>query len=197
MRSALAILGGGRGIVGRNVAVCCSGGSTASAAVGTSRANLVQRSQQALFGSPAYALTSCRGRARPVGRISGVSRSFWTSDRHAAPTVAESSILDRLRAGDATVELEDVVAVIDSAYDYQPVAFTNGAVENYEGSNAGSSKLLAWAILHGLTRDQVLLAYGRHYRNLDPNGTDHPNIREIEAKGLVGVDFEVSPLLPK
>ena len=30
---------------------------------------------------------------------------------------------------------------------------------------------------------KVLLAFGRHYRDLDPGGTSHPNLRAIAARG--------------
>ena len=79
-------------------------------------------------------------------------------------------MLDRLRAEDNTVELEDVLTVIDEYYEYAPVAFDNGTVHNEAGQNAGSCKLLAWALLHGLAKEEVLLAFGRHYRDLDPAG---------------------------
>ena len=83
-------------------------------------------------------------------------------------------MLDRLRAEDNTVELEDVLTVIDEYYEYAPVAFDNGTVHNEAGQNAGSCKLLAWALLHGLAKEEVLLAFGRHYRDLDPAGRWEP-----------------------
>ena len=111
--------------------------------------------------------------------------------------------------------------MIDSQYDYTPVGFTNGSLENAPGENVGSCKLvclvcrsracgtwshldclrfhvqLFWAQMHGLSSDEVLFAFGRHYRDLEPGGTSHQNIRSIIANGIDGVRFSSPPLSPK
>ena len=129
---------------------------------------------------------------------------------------AEAALLDRIWGDDQTIELEDVLEVIDLNYNYTPTAFRNGAVENAADENVsdeplpfctpsvpccptftrlllhfalvsliqvGSCKLLSWALLHNLNTDNVLLAFGRHYRDLDPDGTSHLNIRAIATMG--------------
>ena len=90
----------------------------------------------------------------------------------------------------------ETLAFIAEGYDYQQSAFTNGSVENAAGQNEGSCKTLAFAILEGLSLEETLLAFGEHYRAVrdTPDGTDHANIRALQATGLAGVRFERQPL---
>ncbi|MCY1267527.1 HopJ type III effector protein [compost metagenome] len=90
----------------------------------------------------------------------------------------------------------DTLQYIAEHYSYTPSAFTNGDVENPAGQNEGSCKTLAFAILEGLSLEETLLAFGEHYRAVrdNPDGTDHANIRALQATGLAGVRFERQPL---
>ena len=97
------------------------------------------------------------------------------------------------------LELEDVLEVVAANYDFTPTSFRNGEVTNEQGENEGSCKLLCWAQLRGLTKQETLACFGRHYRELDPNGSDHANIRQLMVNGLGGVTFlgAQMPLTPK
>ena len=114
-------------------------------------------------------------------------------------------MLERLEASawlgfdvpDDVLELEEVLGVIDAVYEYTPAAFTNGATQNEAGQNVGSCKLLGWALLRGLSREEVLRAFGQHYRDLDPEGDSHPNIRAVMEHGLDKVVFASPPLTPR
>eukprot|EP00941_MAST-03F_sp_MAST-3F-sp1_P005377 g5377.t1 len=114
----------------------------------------------------------------------------------------EFLLLDRVRdeatksLESSNIEIEDVLKVIDSHYTFLPTAFTNGTLQNEKGSNEGSCKILAWSLNHKLTKEEVLICFGRHYRNLKPNKNDHKNIREILANG-VSVQFEEGNPLTK
>lgn len=90
----------------------------------------------------------------------------------------------------------DTLAFIAEHYSYSPSAFSNGSVENPAGQNEGSCKTLGFAILEGLSQEETLLAFGEHYRAVreTPEGTDHANIRALQATGLAGVRFERQPL---
>lgn len=90
----------------------------------------------------------------------------------------------------------DTLAFIAEHYSYSPSAFSNGDVENPAGQNEGSCKTLGFAILEGLSQEETLLAFGEHYRAVreHPEGTDHANIRALQATGLAGVNFERQPL---
>ena len=90
----------------------------------------------------------------------------------------------------------DTLTFIAAHYDYQPQAFVNGSVENAAGQNEGSCKLLGLALLEGLDAEETLLAFGEHYRSVlaTPAGSDHGNIRALQATGLAGVRFAELPL---
>ena len=90
----------------------------------------------------------------------------------------------------------DTLAFIAAHYDYQPQAFVNGSTESAAGQNEGSCKLLGLALLEGLSDEETLLAFGEHYRSVlaTPAGSDHGNIRALQATGLAGVRFAELPL---
>lgn len=110
-------------------------------------------------------------------------------------------LLSRLRQDPEAVEFEQVMAVIDRYYRYQPVAFRNGSggdcVDNPAGSNEGSCKIFAFAQMHALDQQQTLACFGRYYREdvlLRPHGDDHANIRAFMRHGPAGISFAGSPL---
>lgn len=99
--------------------------------------------------------------------------------------------------GDLTlIEFGEVMAVINQNYTYTATEFKNGlsemAVLNQAGSNEGSCKILAFAKLHGLSKQQTLACFGSYYR-VDvlqhPNGSDHQNIRNFIKDGWAGIEF--------
>ncbi|MCU1716402.1 HopJ type III effector protein [Pseudomonas sp. 5P_3.1_Bac2] len=83
------------------------------------------------------------------------------------------------------------LAFIAEHYQYQPSAFTNGAVANAAGQNEGSCKTLGLALLEGFSLEETLLCFGEHYRSVlaTPEGNDHGNIRALLKTGLAGVSF--------
>jgi hypothetical protein len=99
-----------------------------------------------------------------------------------------------------SIEFTDVMDVIDNHYDFTPVTFRCGAVENEAGTNQGSCKILAFAKLHQLSDAATLSLFGRFYRDdvlRNPDGDDHGNIRNFMKNSWQGVSFESEPLLPK
>ncbi|MCG4451733.1 HopJ type III effector protein [Pseudomonas sp. MMS21-TM103] len=93
----------------------------------------------------------------------------------------------------------ETLAFIAEHYDYQPSAFSNGAVENPAGQNEGSCKTLGLALLEGLSLEETLRCFGEHYRSVlaSPDGNDHGNIRALMTTGLAGVRFDQQPLKRK
>ena len=89
----------------------------------------------------------------------------------------------------AELELEEVLAAIDESFAFTPTAFSCGATRSASGENEASCRLLCWAQLRGLDRDETLACFGRHWRGLDPNGSDHANIRQLAEHGLGAVRF--------
>jgi hypothetical protein len=107
------------------------------------------------------------------------------------------SFLDKLRSEPESIEFADTISVIESTYDYTPTAFTNGDVTNEAGQNEGSCKIIAFAQLNKLTKEQTLHCFGKYYREEvlnDPKGNNHQNIRQLMKHGFSRIYFEEEPL---
>jgi hypothetical protein len=91
------------------------------------------------------------------------------------------------------------LAFIDQWFHFTPTAFRNGAVSNTAEQNQGSCRVLALALLLGLSADQVLKCFGEHYREVlaTPGVDNHHNLRRLLAEGLVDIQFDQSPLRRK
>merc|ERR1719329_880238 len=79
--------------------------------------------------------------------------------------------------------------MIDTNYDYFEVPFTNGEITNAANENVGSSKIFSFALMTGMNEAAALKLFGEIYTGLDPNGTDHPNIRSFAQNGWAGISF--------
>ncbi|MEX1664818.1 HopJ type III effector protein [Zhongshania arctica] len=94
----------------------------------------------------------------------------------------------------------DVMAVIDQEYVFTPTAFTNGEQHSDAGSNNGSCKIFAFGLLHQLSEQATLNAFGDYYVKdvlENPAGADHANIRGFMRSGWKGIRFEGEALAPK
>ena len=102
----------------------------------------------------------------------------------------------RARLHHEQFQFAETLAFVAEHYDYQPSAFRNGAVESAAGQNEGSCKTLGLAQLEGFSDEEALLAFGEHYRDVlaTPDGSDHGNIRALQAHGLAGVRFSQQAL---
>ena len=60
-----------------------------------------------------------------------------------------------------TIEFNDVITLVDSAFVFTPTAFTNGDVKNEANQNNGSCKLLALGQHLNLNQAQTLALFGR------------------------------------
>lgn len=107
---------------------------------------------------------------------------------------ALNTFRQQLRSGQHL--FSQTLAFIAEHYQYSPSSFTNGRVENAAGQNEGSCKTLGLAQLEGFSDEEALLAFGEHYRDVltTPNGSDHGNIRALQAQGLAGVHFSQAAL---
>ncbi|WP_375055713.1 HopJ type III effector protein [Zobellella sp. DQSA1] len=106
----------------------------------------------------------------------------------------------RLEQAPESIEFAEVIALIDSLYDFTPAAFTNGELTNEAGQNNGSCKLFAFARLQGLNEEETLACFGAFYRDDvlgNPEGQDHQNIRNFMKSGWLCVEFADQPLSPK
>ncbi|MCX7084121.1 MAG: HopJ type III effector protein [Methylococcales bacterium] len=95
-----------------------------------------------------------------------------------------------------SVTFNETIAIITDNYDYKATEFTNGlnedAVVNTAGTNEGSCKIFAFALLNHLTQQQTLNLFGDYY-HVDvlqfPEGTDHANIRNFVKYGWDGISY--------
>lgn len=102
------------------------------------------------------------------------------------------------------VNFNDSIAVIGENYHYQPTEFSNGLYDqtilNEAGTNEGSCKIFAFALLHQLNEQQTLNLFGDYYR-VDvlgnPDGNDHQNIRNFMRYGWQGIHFKGATLTAK
>lgn len=98
-----------------------------------------------------------------------------------------------------TLKFDDVLAAIDSEFEFTATAFVNGDVHNGAHENQGSAKVLAFAHKSGLAEGIALKLFAEHYRDVlaDPEGSSHQNIREFMRRGWMGVSFAQPPLKKK
>lgn len=98
------------------------------------------------------------------------------------------------------IEFDQTMAIIDQNYTFTPTAFINGDIRNQAGENNGSCKILSFAKIHKLSKEQALACFGRFYREdviKHPNNNDHLNIRNFIHYGWDGVKFDLKALKSK
>ncbi len=92
----------------------------------------------------------------------------------------------------------DSLDFIDTWFEFTPTAFNNNGLFNNENENHGSAKIFALAQLLSLNKQQVLLCFGEHYRNLAKTPENsHLNIRMLINTELAGIEFDHQPLQRK
>lgn len=110
------------------------------------------------------------------------------------------TFLSKLKTTPKDIDFTDTISVIESNYIFTPTAFKNGDLHNNAGENSGSCKLLAFAKLHGFSKEETLACFGAFYFDdvlKDPNGTGHQNIRNFMKTGFDGLVFNGQPLKEK
>ncbi|MCL2439248.1 MAG: HopJ type III effector protein [Alphaproteobacteria bacterium] len=87
------------------------------------------------------------------------------------------------KPGKAT--FNDVIAYIDSQYDFTPRYFTNGNTLSAINKNFGSQKIFSYAKILGCDKEETLALFCEHYEAVlaNPTGTDHANIRNFQRFG--------------
>lgn len=101
-----------------------------------------------------------------------------------------NTLLEKLNG--KSISFKDVLAFIESYYTHTPTAFQNGEAYNEATQNQGSAKVLTFAQLNNLSKEDTLSLFAEHYLAVlnTPEGTDHQNIRQFMAHGWDGVKFE-------
>ncbi|GJN62081.1 HopJ type III effector protein [Elizabethkingia anophelis] len=109
-------------------------------------------------------------------------------------------IFEQLDKSPETIAFNDVIAYIDSNYDFTPTEFKNGNTVNEAGQNNGSCKVFSFAKVNNLSKEDTLNLFGAFYREdvlKNPEGTDHQNIRNFIEFGWDGIAFEGEALKKK
>ena len=108
--------------------------------------------------------------------------------------------LQTLETAPDNITFNDTMSVIDANYDFTPIVFRNGKLQNEAGQNSGSCKVFSFAKLHQLTPQQTLHCFGSYYCDdvlRHPQGSDHQNIRNFIKTGWDGIVFAGNALTPK
>ena len=93
----------------------------------------------------------------------------------------------------SSIDFEDTMKTIESAYTFTETRFSNGDQINEAGSNSGSCKIFAFAKLNSLSEEKTLACFGRFYRDdvlKNPDNNDHQNIRNFMIHGWAGIQFD-------
>jgi hypothetical protein len=110
------------------------------------------------------------------------------------------TLLDKIHHSPTSITFPEVIAHIDTDFDFTPTRFVNGNTVNEAGQNNGSCKVFSFAKLNNLTVDQTLSLFGDYYR-IDvlgnPAGSDHQNIRNFINSGWQGIQFDGEALSQK
>lgn len=112
-------------------------------------------------------------------------------------TLSSKQLIEKLQTNPTSISFQETIETIDSEYEFSPVAFTNGSQENAANENNGSCKILSFAKLHNLSKEQTLELFGDFYRKdvvLNPTKEDHQNIRQFMIHGWDGVIFTKAAL---
>jgi DNA-binding IscR family transcriptional regulator len=108
-----------------------------------------------------------------------------------------TELLAKLKSSPESIEFNEVMDCIDANYSFTETAFTNGKQQNAAGENNGSCKLLYFAQLHDLTKNETLALFGKYYREdvlENHDGDDHQNIRQFMQSGFEALQFDGTPL---
>ena len=103
-----------------------------------------------------------------------------------------TQLLSLLEENPSSVDFSQCMACIDAFYLFTPTRFSNGNQHNDAGQNNGSCKIFAFGLLQDLTEAQALACFGKYYREdvlLNPNGSNHQNIRQFIVSGWAGIHF--------
>ena len=94
------------------------------------------------------------------------------------------------------LSFKEIIDYIDENYNYQSTAFKNGDLYNLEDQNQGSAKVLYFAKINNLLKEDTLKLFAEHYQNVleDKNGVSYQNIRNFIEYGWEGVVFEKEAL---
>lgn len=95
-----------------------------------------------------------------------------------------------VKSGKLNPSFEQTIAMIDANFQYFAVPMKIGDLISAPNVNVASSKIFAFGLMTRMDEASTLKMFGEIYSNLDPAGSDHPNIRNFMRDGWGGVFFE-------
>ena len=105
-------------------------------------------------------------------------------------------LINKSQTNPEMITFQETISIIDEFYHYTPTEFTNGLndelIINQAGSNEGSCKIFAFALMHDFDSKQTLNCFGDYYRVdvlQNPDNDDHANIRTFIKDGIQGIHF--------
>ena len=106
--------------------------------------------------------------------------------------IINMDFIDRIKNQSYSLSFNEVIDYIESKYNFTPTGFKNGETFNPAGTNSGSCKLLYFAMINDLTKEQTLQCFGDFYQDVkeDINGDGHQNIRNFMKHGWEGIKFD-------
>lgn len=128
-------------------------------------------------------------KTKESGWFNGLSSDPGNSlaDPRAVPPVCKA-FAEKVKAG-TTVTFADTIALLDEHYDYFAVPFECGKMVSKANENVGSAKIFSFALMTKMDEAATLRLFGEIYRDLKPDGLDHPNIRNFIEYGWKGISF--------
>lgn len=113
-------------------------------------------------------------------------------------------LINKSQKNPEMITFQETISIIDEFYHYTPTEFTNGLndelIINQAGSNEGSCKIFAFALMHNFDSKQTLNCFGDYYRVdvlQNPDDEDHSNIRTFIKYGTQGIRFLDNALTKK
>ncbi|MBN3582985.1 HopJ type III effector protein [Algoriphagus aestuarii] len=103
------------------------------------------------------------------------------------------TLLEKIKQNPESISFPEVIAYIDSNFDFTPTQFNNGSLLNEANQNNGSCKIFSFAQQESLSQEETLQLFGDYYRKdvlENPTGEDHQNIRNFIKHGWNGITFE-------
>lgn len=110
-----------------------------------------------------------------------------------------SNFSNTIKTDADNINFADVIALIESLYEFTETAFTNGTQDNKAGENNGSCKIFAFAKLQNFSQTETLACFGQYYQDVkhSPDDDDHQNIRQFMQHGWNGIIFQGEALTSK
>lgn len=128
---------------------------------------------------------------KPKDWFNGLSMDPGASltDARAVPPECREFV-EKIKKNEITVTYQETIDFLDKHYDYFEVPFKCGDISYEPNVKKGAAKIFSFGLMTKMSVDETLRLFGEYYRDLTPDGTDRPNIRNFIKYGWPGVTFD-------